>query len=96
MTDIQKSVTVEVALLKALAIQEHYQNYINYVNFDRLLPETQVLLRSYEEYYKLYPEHVTVNFDTFMTQFCVNWHAQDMHQDDVNFYRAAIQQLKED
>ena len=77
MADIQKSVTVEIALLRALSIHEHYDNYLSYVNFDRLLPETQVILSAYEEYYKLYPDHEVINFDTFMTQFCVNWHAQE-------------------
>ncbi len=66
---LQKTFIIELALLKALAIREHYDNYFNYVVYDRLLEETRVFLDAYKLYYELYSDHKEINFDTFLTQF---------------------------
>jgi archaellum biogenesis ATPase FlaH len=85
---------IELALLKALAIREHYDNYFSYVVYDRLLEETRVFLDGYKLYYELYPEHKEIDFDTYLTQFISNWHSRDMHQEQISFYTQAIITVK--
>jgi len=89
-SDIQHSVIIESALLKALSVRRNYDDYNVYVQHDKLLPETRTLLEAYTEYYLLYPEHETIAFDLFLTQFCSNWHATDMLQEDLTWFRSAI------
>jgi hypothetical protein len=64
---IQKAFVVEIALLKAMSTQYNYRNYIDYVVVERLLEETQILLDAYGRYYDLYPDHLTIAWDTFRT-----------------------------
>lgn len=87
---------VELALLKALAIREHYENYIHYVVYDRLLDETKVFLDAYKNYYELYGDHKEIDFNTFLTQFTTNWHARDMHEDLIKFYTNAILTVRDE
>jgi archaellum biogenesis ATPase FlaH len=91
---LQKTFIIELALLKALAIREHYDNYFSYVVYDRLLEETRVFLDAYKLYYELYPTHKEIDFDTFLTQFVSNWHSSDMHQEQIAFYTQAIITVK--
>lgn len=91
---LQKTFRIELALLKALSIREHYDNYFAYVIYDRLLEETRVFLDGYKLYYELYPDHKQIDFDTFLTQFTTNWHANDMHQQMVDEYTLAINVVK--
>lgn len=90
---IKKTVLIETALLKALSIQENYNHYMQYVAYDRLLVETQTLLDCYRQYFSLYPDHKTIEFDTFLTQFSTNWHSQDMNHADLEVYQGAISQI---
>lgn len=94
MNDSKHSVLVETALLKALSVKQNYDDYYMYVMYDKLLPETQTLLDAYTEYYKLYGDCVEINFDMFLTQFCTNWHAADMTNDDMRFFKAVILNIK--
>lgn len=91
---LEKTFIIELALLKALAIREHYESYFGYVVYDRLLEETRVFLDSYKLYYELYPDHKEIDFDTFLTQFISNWHSRDMHQEQITFYTQAIITVK--
>lgn len=92
---IKRTVLIETALLKALSVRENFENYISYVVHERLLPETQTLLDCYKEYYILYKDHKHIEFESFLTQFCTNWHRQDMNQEDINIYRDAIIQINQ-
>jgi hypothetical protein len=91
---IEKAVMVEIALLKALSIKEHFDNNIIYVDENKLLPETLLLLNCYKQYYKMYPEHKEIEFDTLLTQLTNNWH-RDMHQEHINFYTRAIFKIRD-
>lgn len=91
---LEKAFTVELSLLKAMAIREHYENYIDYVVYERLIEETRVFLDAYKYYFDLYTEHKEIDFDTFLTQFTSNWHAKDMHEEQINFYSQAIKKVK--
>ena len=93
---IKQTVLLETGLLKAMSIRESYENYINYVIYERLLPETQTLLECYKMYYGLYQEHRQIDFESFLTQFCSNWHAQDMNNEDMEIYKEAIHKLHTD
>ncbi len=93
MSHIKRSVLIEIALLKALAIKDNYTNYYNYIMHERLLIETQTLLDCYKDYYTLYPDHKYIDFEMFLTQFTSNWHAKDMNQEDIELYRDAITKI---
>jgi len=86
---IKNTVLIETALLKALANRKNYKDYISYVSIEKLLIETQTLLDGYGQYYELY-DHEDIQWDTFLTQFCTNWHSQDMVQEDIELYKNAI------
>ncbi len=94
METVKKAVLVESSLLKALAIRQNYETYINYVVLERLLPETKTLVEAYAEYYKLYSEHQEIQFDVFLTQFCSNWHSKDMHDEDIEWYKQVIEKVQ--
>ena len=90
---IQKAFVVEIALLKALAVQYNHKSYIDYVVKNRLLEETQTLLEAYELYYDMYPEHTKIQWDLFRTQFVTNWHARDIQQNQIDLFCAAIDKI---
>tara|TARA_A100000171_G_scaffold53092_1_gene76726 strand:+ start:4167 stop:5480 length:1314 start_codon:yes stop_codon:yes gene_type:complete len=92
---IQKAFVVEIALLKAMSTQYNYKNYIDYVVVERLLEETQILLDSYDRYYALYPDHLSIEWDTFRTQFVTNWHAKDMHNEQIELFSTAIERIRD-
>jgi hypothetical protein len=87
---IKKSTLIEAALLKALSIRHNFENYYEYIAMDRLLDETKTLIESYHKYYLLYKNHAQINFDLFLTQFCRHWHASDMTNTDIDWYKEII------
>lgn len=93
-TYAEKSVMVETALLKALSIKEHFVNNIVYIDENKLLPETLLILNCYKQYYDMYPEHAEIEFDTLLTQLTNTWH-RDMNQLHVNFYTRVLLKIKE-
>lgn len=93
LSSIQKSTIIEAALLRALAVREHYNNYYDFINQERLLDETRVLLEGYTKYYELYSGHEAINFDVFLTQFVSHWHSKDMNNDDADWYKEIIQRV---
>lgn len=94
MTDkIEKAFIVEIALLKAMANKSNYENYIEYVKIERLLPETQTLLEDYRRYYDTFSEHDRIDFTTFRSQFVTDWHAKDMMQDHIDKFVGAIKKI---
>lgn len=93
---LKRAFIVETALLKAMAVRENYEFYYTYVIHERLLPETQTLLEGYKEYYALYQDHKTIDFETYLTQFCSNWHRTDMTKEDIDLFSDAILRLKND
>lgn len=94
MADIEKSVMLETALLNALAIKENYDNYNGFIERKNLLKETLTILDCYELYFNMYGDHQKIDWQLFLTQFCSNWHAQDMLQEDIKFFKEAISKLE--
>lgn len=94
LTIIEKTVIVERAILLALATRENHKYFIGYVDDRHLLPETQVFLSAYQLYYDLYTEHTHIDYGTFLTQFCNNWHANDMDAQTLRWYTTAIESLQ--
>ena len=92
---IVEKFNIELALLKALAIRKHYEAYIDYVVQDKLIEETRVFLDAYSHYYDLYKEHTEIDFSTLLTQFTANWHARDMHEDQLEYYSKAIATVRD-
>lgn len=91
---IKKSTIIEAALLKALSIKAHYDNYNDYIVKDRLLDETKILIECYKKYYELYVNHKYIDFDVFLTQFYTHWHSQDMTDDDLDWYKDIIHRIQ--
>ncbi len=88
MTTIQpKDITLETALLKTMSCKKNFTLYANSVDLNRVLPATKLLLKDYKRYFKLFPEHETVDFGQFQTQFMQNWHNKDLDQLMVEHYR---------
>ncbi len=88
MTTIEpKDIVLETALLKTMSNRHNFTNYVNSVDKKRLLPATSLLLTDYEKYFILFPEHETIDFGQFQTQFTQNWHNNDLDQLDIEYYR---------
>lgn len=88
MTTIQpKDIILESALLSTMSHRHNFTLYVNSIDKKRLLPATSLLLTDYERYFKLFPEHDTVDFGQFQTQFTQNWHNKDLDQLDIEYYR---------
>ncbi len=88
MTVIQpRDIVLESALLSTMSHRENFTLYVNSIDKKRLLPATSLLLTDYEKYFKLFPEHNTVDFGQFQTQFTQNWHNKDLDQLDIEYYR---------
>lgn len=88
MTTIQpKDIILESALLSTMSHKQNFTLYVNSIDKKRLLPATSLLLTDYEKYFKLFPEHETVDFGQFQTQFTQNWHNKDLDQLDIEYYR---------
>ncbi len=91
MTTIQpKDIILESALLSTMSRRENFTLYVNSIDKKRLLPQTLVVLNDYEKYFKMYPEHDTVDFGQFVTQFTQNWHRKDLEQFDIDIYRDCV------
>ncbi len=88
MTTIQpKDIILESALLSTMSHKENFTVYVNSIDKKRLLPATSLLLTDYEKYFKLFPDHLVVDFGQFQTQFTQNWHNKDLDQLDIEYYR---------
>ncbi len=82
-----KDIDLEVSLLQILASKHYFDYYIHFVDHNRALPTTSLLLKDYKKYFDLYPEHTTVDFGQFITQFTQNWHNKDLDQMDIEYYK---------
>ena len=82
-----KDIALETALLKTMSCKQNFDLYINSVDQNRVLPDTKLLLADYAKYFKLFPEHETLDFGQFQTQFTQNWHNKDLDQLDIEYYR---------
>lgn len=67
-------INLETALLKGMSYKDNYQKYYDSIDKKRLLPPTANLLYDYEKYFKLFPEHETIDWELFYTQFSQSWH----------------------
>lgn len=89
MDTIKKATLIESALLKALALRENYNNYIDYVIAGGLMPETKIILEDYRKYYDLY-DHTSIDFNAFWTQFYTNWSGKTVNDDDLHLLKTII------
>lgn len=88
MTVIQpKDITLETALLKTMTCKQNFTTYVNSVDHNRVLPTTKLLLTDYNKYFTLFPDHETIDFGQFQTQFTQNWHNKDLDILDIEYYR---------
>ncbi len=85
-----KDIILETALLKTMSCKQNFRLYVNSVDRNRVLPATKLLLGDYDKYFKLFPEHETVDFGQFLTQFSQNWHNKDLDQLDIEYYREFV------
>jgi hypothetical protein len=83
----QKDVAIETALLKAMSRRYNFETYNSTINTKRIYPATEVLLKDYAKYFKLYEEHKEVDFELFYTQFSQSWHNDDLDNEDITYYR---------
>jgi KaiC/GvpD/RAD55 family RecA-like ATPase len=88
-TDViaSENIAIETSLLKVMSNRYYFNTYIDSLSKDRLLPNTSVLLKDYEKYFQIYPEHERVDFGLFFTQFSQNWHSHDFDNSDIEYYR---------
>lgn len=93
MPDLQKTFFVEKALLKALSKRDHYEQYNEVIPYNRLIPETCLLLTDYGKYFQLYPNHKEIDLEVFLTQFSTNWHTKDIEPDKINFFKEALKNI---
>jgi archaellum biogenesis ATPase FlaH len=84
----QQDISLEASLLKALAIQDNYNKFINVLDKKRLIPITNDLLKDYKKYYDTY--NTDIDWGVFYTEFAHNWHKRDMDEHDLNQYKETI------
>lgn len=84
----QEDISLEASLLKALAIKDNYDKFINVLDKKRLIKNTSDLLLDYKLYYEQYNEDI--NWSTFYTEFAHNWHKRDMDEHDLAYYRETV------
>lgn len=99
-TTIQpKDVAIESSLLNIMANKNNYELYIHLIDYKKLLSNTSIILKDYDKYYTLYPEHNAVDWGLFYTQFVQNWHTNEDEQE-ITYYRdyvfPAIQTIEVD
>lgn len=92
---MEKQISVEGALLKAMSVREYYEKYSRHIDKPRLMPNTALLLKDYKLYYTMYQEHEEIDFSTFFVHFAQDWHKKDMDQDDINYYLNTVLPLIE-
>ena len=84
----QNDISLESSLLKALAIKKNYEQFAQVLDTKRLIPLMAGLLKDYDKYYKKYEKDI--NWDEFYTEWAHNWHAKDMDERDVEYYREQV------
>lgn len=80
-------VALEASLLNVMSLKQNFDLYNLYIDYKRVLPNTASVLKDYKKYYELYSEHEKINWDLFYTQFSQNWHAKDLENNDIEYYR---------
>lgn len=83
-----KDIQLEASLLKALALKDNYNSFINILDSKRLINITAGLLKDYKKYYDKYKENI--NWSTFYAEFAYNWHNKDMDEHDLAYYRETV------
>jgi hypothetical protein len=83
-----------------LAIMSSYVNYMTYndaIDYSRLLPNTQLLLKDYKRYYNQNLEldaaaavYWHIDWGDFYTLFSQEWHRKDMDENDIAYYRDVV------
>lgn len=58
----------DATLLKIMSERENYESYIDYVKFDALAEESQILLKDYRKYFSEF-DHEAIDFEEFPTWF---------------------------
>lgn len=82
-----KDIALETSLLKNMSVAETYTKYIKNIDHKRILPNTSLLLMDYGKYFQTFPTHKEIDFGEFYTKFANEWHAKDLDQQDIEYYR---------
>lgn len=81
----------DIALLKALATKNHYQQYHAFVNKDALPDETKRMLEMYEKYFDKYESDTTT--DDFLSYFS-NVYATNLNKEKITYYLSVIHNIR--
>lgn len=85
----REDVILESSLLKAMSVRKNLETFIDYIDVKRLLSNTALLLKDYKKYFDSF-EHDMIDWGVFTTQFSHQWHAKDMDEDDISYYRDTV------
>lgn len=88
MTHSKVDIELEASLLKSMAIQKNYDQFIKVLDTKKLIPVTATLLNDYKKYYEKHNEDI--NWETFYTEFTQNWHKKDLDAQDITYYRETV------
>lgn len=80
-------ITVESELLNILMVKENYVKFSPIIDKNRLLPDTQTVLKDYDRYFNHYIDHDTIDFGLFYTEFSQHYHLNSLNTDQLHYYR---------
>lgn len=84
----QENIILEAKLLKLLSHKKYFEQFVPYLDEKRLIPITAKLLKDYQ---KWYDKHNTdIDFSSFYSEFSMNWHATDLDETDLAYYRETV------
>lgn len=85
---------LDVVLLKIVKYRAEYNKTIHTIPIDALDPKTQALLADFGKYFKKFPTHDVIDFNTFLPRF-KQWHP-DMTDEQFNAYTAVMRTIAGD
>lgn len=84
----QDDIQLEAKLLKLLSQKKYYDQFTPYLDEKRLIPITAKLIRDYQRWYEKYDQDI--DFSSFYSEFSMNWHAADLDETDLAYYRETV------
>lgn len=85
---------IELQLLKGLSIKDNYDSYRRSLNDKTLSMESLLILKDYEVYFELNPEHKEIDFSLFVPWF-FNARHPFLDEKAIQEYRLVLQRLAE-
>jgi KaiC/GvpD/RAD55 family RecA-like ATPase len=83
------NLAIESALLNIMSKRQNYEEYIQYVDMKGVFKDTALILKDYGEYYKLYPNHSSIDLGLFATHFFQEWHTK-LDDTEKNYYKESV------